>query len=82
MSEIALYEVLKRIPEVSNDEARAAVADVASRDEVATKSDIADINLKIAELKTEIANLEARLTNRMYGMAGVIIAAVGIIKYL
>ena len=30
MSEIALYNLLKRIPDVSNDEAKEAVVDVAS----------------------------------------------------
>ena len=51
MSEIALYDLLRRIPEVSNDEAKAAVADVASAKEVATKSDIRELK---TELKTEL----------------------------
>ena len=43
MSEIALYNLLKRIPDVSDDEAKEAVADVASAKDVATKSDIAEL---------------------------------------
>ena len=90
MSEIALYEVLKQIPNVTDEEVEKAVADVTKKDEVATKLDIARVEAAIsniqtelkAELKADIANLETRLTNRMYGMAGLIIAAVGIIKYL
>ena len=69
MSEIALYEALKLIPNITDEQAKAAVADLAKKEEVATKSDIKD--------------LELRLTNRMYGAAGVIIAAVAlIVKYL
>ena len=37
-AEIALYEVLKRIPDVSSDEAKEAVADVANAKEVVTKA--------------------------------------------
>ena len=54
-------------------EAKEAVAGVASSREMATKEYI----------KAEIANLETRLTNRIYAVAGVIIAAVGLmIRFL
>ena len=43
MSEIALYDALRKIPELSEAEAREAVADVASNKDVATKSDIAEL---------------------------------------
>ena len=46
MSEVALYDLLRRIPEVSNDEAKAAVTDVAIASQVATKSDIKDMATK------------------------------------
>ena len=89
MSEVALYEVLKQIPNITNEQAEKAVADVAKKEEVATKSDIKDMatKLDIAELKTElkadIKDLEAKLTNRMYSMTGLIIAAVAlIVKYM
>ena len=60
MSEIALYDLLRRIPEVSNDEAKAAVADVASASQVATKSDIKDMATKsdIREIKTELKYMQ------------------------
>ena len=59
MSEIALYNTLRKIPEVSEAEAKEAVADIASSKEVATKADIAGLK---AETKADIANLETRLT--------------------
>ena len=43
MSEIALYNTLRKIPEVSDAEAKEAVADVASSKNVVTKIDIAEL---------------------------------------
>ena len=43
MSEIALYNTLRKIPEVSAAEAKEAVADVASSKNVVTKIDIAEL---------------------------------------
>ena len=40
MSEIALHNTLRKIPEVSEAEAKEAVADIASSKEVATKADL------------------------------------------
>ena len=40
MSEIALYNALRKIPELSDDEAKEAVADVAGSRDMATKADI------------------------------------------
>lgn len=71
MSEIALYEVLKQIPNVTDEQAKAAVVDVAKKEDVATKLDI-------KELKTDIANLEARLVKQMYSMAGLIVGTIGL----
>ena len=68
MSEITLYNLLKRIPDATDSEVEKAVVEVASTKDVATKVDI--------------ANLETRLTNRMYAVAGVIIAAVALIVKL
>ena len=63
MTEIALYNTLRKIPEVSDDEAKEAVADVASSREVATKADIAELKADIAEIRAEtkadIAELKA-----------------------
>ena len=72
MSGIALYNALRKIPEISDAEAKEAVADVASSKEVATKSDI-------VELKAEIY----RINNRtIMWMVGIGLAIVGLIKYL
>ena len=56
MSEIALYNTLRKIPEVSEAEAKEAVASVANSKEVATKADIARLE---AATKADIARLEA-----------------------
>ena len=73
MSGVALYNALRKIPELSDAEAKEAIADVASSREVATKGDLAE--------------LETRLIKQIYAVAGVIIvviiAAVGLmIKFL
>ncbi len=64
MSTIDLYEVLKRIPNVSSDEAKSVADTLAHTDDVATKTDLTE--------------LEMHLTWRMIIIAGVIIAAVGL----
>ncbi len=56
MTEIALYDTLRKIPEVSDQEAKEAVADIANSREVATKADIAELK---AETKADIAELKA-----------------------
>ena len=66
MSEIALYNALTKLG-LEPNEAREAVDDVASSKEVATKTDI-------SEIKTEIANLETRLTWRMIVVVGIAVA--------
>ncbi len=88
MSEIALYNALTKLG-LTHDEAKEAVSDVASSKEVATKTDIVELkaetkaDIKDMATKVDLANLETRLTNRMYTAAGVIIAAVGLmIKFL
>ncbi len=40
MSDIALYNTLRKIPGVSDDEAKEAVTDIASSKETATKADV------------------------------------------
>ena len=89
MSEIALYNTLRKIPEVSDAEAKEAVADIASSKEMATKADIKDMATKadLANLETRViekmANLETRLTQQMYGAVGIILAGVGLmIRFL
>ena len=46
MSEIALYNILRRIPDTTDDEVERAVADVANTKDVATKADIKDLATK------------------------------------
>ena len=74
MSEIALYNMLRKIPEVSDDEAKEAVADIANSKEVATKADLAQLETRLIE---KMAEQETKLTKQMYAMAGVIIGAIG-----
>ena len=69
MREIALYNLLKRIPDATDEEVKEVVADVASAKEVATKMDI--------------AKLEIRLVKQLYGAVGVVLVGVGLmIKFL
>ena len=51
MSDIALYNLLKRIPDATDDEVEKAIADVANTKEVATKD---YIDAAIAKLETRI----------------------------
>ena len=71
MSEIALYNALTKLG-LNHDEAKEAVADVASSKDVATKTDIIELKAEtkadikdmatkadIAEVKTEITELKS-----------------------
>ena len=79
MSEIALYNVLTKLG-AAPDEAKEAIADVVNSKEVATK---ADLKAEIAKVDKTIAELETKLVKQTYAVAGVIIAAVGLmIKFL
>ena len=87
MSEIGLYNALTKLG-LEPDEAKDAVADVASSKEVATK---ADLNAGLAALETRLiekmSDQEGRLTKLIYAVVaintGVIIAAIGLmIKFL
>ena len=64
---IALYNVLTKVG-ATPEEAEKAVADVANSKEVTTKAD----------LQAGLANLEIRLVKQMYAVAGIVIAAVGL----
>ena len=91
MTEIALYDTLRKIPEVSDEEAKQAVADIANSREVATKTDIVELKAAtkadIAEVKVDIAELKAETkadVERMgrimiMWMVGVSVAVVGTI---
>ena len=85
MSEIALYNTLRKIPEVSDEEAKEAVAGVASSKDVATKTDIIELkaetkaDIKDMATKADIAKLETRMTWKLVGIG---VAIIGVIKYL
>ena len=85
MSGIALYNALRKIPEISDAEAKEAVADIMGSKEVSTKSDIKDMATKsdLAELETRLIEkiADAKHTMIMW-MIGIGLAIVGMIKYL
>ncbi len=76
MSEIALYNTLRKIPDVSDDEAKEAIADIASLKEVATKADIKDM-----ATKADVERMGRIMIMWMVGVgvavAGIVIAVVG-----
>ena len=82
MSDIALYNLLKRIPNVTDDEVERAVTDVASSKDVATKSDlktaIARVEKTIAEVKAEMLEKIGEAKNTMI----LWVAGVGVIILL
>ena len=93
MSEIALYEVLKQIPNITDEEAKEAVGGIASAatksdiKDMATKSDIKDMATKsdIKDMATKdyldakIAKLETSITWRLIVGLGIVVA---ILKFL
>ena len=79
MNTIDLYQLFRRIPDVTDDEAKAAADSIAQADEMATKNDL--LNLK-AELRADIHLLETKLTRLIFSSAAVIIAAVSAIMKL
>ena len=88
MTGVALYNILRRVPDTTDNEAKEAVADIANSKEVSTKSDIKDMATKSdikdmatkSDLKVGLAELETRLTNKIYAVAAIIIVAVGLIE--
>ena len=75
MSDIALYNTLRKIPDVSDDEAKEAVADVASSKEVATKDYIEAV---IAKQDVKIERMGRLIIMWVVGVgvavAGIVIA--------
>ena len=72
MSEIALYNILKKIDGTTDDEIEKAVSDVVRAKDVAPKLDI-------AELKAEMYKLHMRT---IMWLIAVGLGVVGLIKYL
>ena len=81
MSEIALYNTLRRIPGITDEE---AVADVASSKDVAKKSDIKGMATKtdIEEVKTAIAKLETHILRQQMVIAGLLLAGMALLKFI
>ena len=79
MNTIGLYQLFRRIADVTYDEAKAATDSIAQADEMATKNDL--LNLK-AELKADIHLLETNLTRLIFSSVAVVIAAVSAIMKL
>ena len=75
MTGIALYEALKKIPDLSDAEAKEAVADITNSKDMATKMGIVRVESAIVEIKTELKYLR-------WLIVVVVGIAVGIIKYL
>ena len=75
MSGIALYNTLRKIPDVSDDEAKEAVADVASSKEAATKDYIEAV---IAKQDVKIERMGRLIIMWVVGVgiavAGIVIA--------
>ena len=55
MSDIALYNLLRRIPDATDEEVERAVSDVASAKEATTKSDIAEVKTELKYLRWFVA---------------------------
>ena len=68
MSTIDLFQLLRRIPDTTDDEAKAAVDSIAHVEDAATKADL--------------HHLEIKLTRLIFGSAAVVIAAVSAIVKL
>ena len=62
MNSIAIYKILNRIPDTSEAEARDAANSIAHVNDVATKTDIAELR---TELKSEIVQSEANLRTEL-----------------
>ena len=70
MSEIALYNILKKIDGTTDDEIEKAVSDVARSKDVATK---ADLEIGLSKVRETIAELRGEVSTIKW-MGGFIIA--------
>ena len=66
MSNIDLYRIFRKIPNVSDDEAKQTADSVARVDQVATKADIRELRADLIALEDR---LEARLEAKMLKLA-------------
>ena len=74
MSDIALYNTLRKIPGVSDDEAKEAVTDISSSKETATKADVERMGRIMIMWMVGVGVAVAGV---VVAVAGVVIAVVG-----
>ena len=79
MSDIALYNTLRKISDVSDDEAKEAVSDVASLKEIATK---ADLKAEISRVDKTIAELNGKVSTMQWTIGLLFIMNVAILAKL
>ena len=79
MSTIALYQLLRRIPDVTDDEAKAAADSIAHVEEVATKADLLKLENKFDQA---LSQLETKLTRLIFSSAAFVIVAISAIVKL
>ena len=86
MSTIALYQLLKRIPDVTENEVQAAVDSIPQVGEIATSTDLlkleAALKADIHRLETKLVNLETRLTRLIFSSAAIVVVAISAITKL
>jgi len=73
MSEIALYNLLKQIPDATYEAIKEAVADISSSKDVATKLDIVEVKTEVSAVKAEVNALKADV-NAVKWLVGLLLA--------
>ena len=80
ISNIDLYRIFRKVPNVSEDEAKQAADSVARIDQVATKADIRE--LRVAN-KADLIALEAKMLKlAVWAVAGTVTLTVSLVKLL
>ena len=77
MSEIALYNALTKLG-IEPEEAKEAVANVASSSEVATKADLAEVKADLAKVKADVNALKWMMGLLLAINVAFIVSAVGL----
>ena len=74
----ALYDAFREAG-TSEEKARAAAAGFPPPEQIATKADIARLEIKIAQLETKISEIKEELTVRIMWAQGVTIGVLGVL---
>ena len=74
----ALYDAFREAG-TSEEKARAAAAGFPPPEQIATKTDIARLEIKIAQLETKISEIKEDLTVRIMWAQGVTIGVLGVL---